>query len=89
MRILAHLEPLTTESSATHGRESSRKLGISLLDVELGAGGFGVADGIDDFGFRACKFAGAFEIFQGLGDLALLEEELGEGCDGDVAFGVD
>ena len=59
------------------------------MDVELGARGFGVADCIDDFGFRACKLAGAFEIFQGLGDLALLEEELGKGCDGDVAFRVD
>lgn len=59
------------------------------MDIELSTGGFGIADGIDDFSFRPREFAGALKVFQGLGDLSLLEQKLGEGCDGDIAFRVD
>ena len=84
------LESLTAQrSAATHGCESSRELGILLLDIQLGAGGLSVADGVYDLCLGTSELTSTLEVLQGLRDLALLEEELGEGCDGDVTFGVD
>ena len=41
------------------------------------------------FIFSHIQLGGTLEILDGLGHLALLEEQLGHGGDGDVALGVD
>lgn len=69
--------------------QSAGELRVLLLDLELSAGGLGVGEGVDDLALGAGEFGGALEVLERVGDLALLQEELGHGGDGDVAFGID
>ena len=62
---------------------------VLLLDLELCAGSLGVRKGVDNFTLSAGELGGALEVLEGVGDLALLQEELSHGSDSDVAFGVD
>lgn len=78
-----------SSESGVHALETGGELGVLLLDLELGTRSLGVREGVNRLAFGAGQLGGAFEVFEGLGDLALLEEELGHGGDGDVAFGVD
>ncbi len=75
--------------AAAHTLQLARELGVLLLDLDLGAGGLGVREGVDQLALGAGQLGGALKVLEGLGHLALLEEELGHGGDGDVAFGVD
>ena len=74
---------------ATHSVQAGGQLRILLLDLQLGTGGLGVGDGINDFGFGASKLGCSLEILEGLRDLALLQEQLGHGADRDVALRID
>jgi len=74
---------------SAHALQSAGELRVLLLDFELCAGGLGVGKGVDDLTLGAGELGGALEVLEGIGDLALLEEELGHGGDGDVALGVD
>jgi hypothetical protein len=69
--------------------QSAGKLGVLLLDLELCASRLGVRKSVDDLALGAGELGGALEVLESVGDLALLQEELGHGGDGDVAFGVD
>jgi len=72
-----------------HALQSAGELRVLLLDLELCAGGLSVGKGVDNLTLSAGELGGALEVLEGIGDLALLEEELGHGGDGNVAFGVD
>ena len=72
-----------------HALQSAGELRVLLLNLELCAGGLGVGKGVDNLTLSAGELGGALEVLEGIGDLALLEEELGHGGDGNVAFGVD
>lgn len=69
--------------------QSAGELRVLLLNLELGAGGLGVGEGVDDLALGAGELGGALEVLERVGDLALLQEKLGHGGDGDVAFGID
>jgi hypothetical protein len=64
-------------------------LGVLLLDLKLCASRFSVRESVDNLALSAGELGGALEVLEGVGDLALLEKELGHGGNGDVAFGVD
>lgn len=81
--------PHAGRRSAAHALQSAGKLGVLLLDFELCAGCLSVGKSVDDLALGAGELGGALEVLQGVGDLALLQEELGHGGDGDVALGVD
>ena len=74
---------------SAHALQSAGELRVLLLDFELCAGGLGVGKGVDDFTLSAGELGGALEVLEGVGDLALLEEELGHGGDGNVTFRVN
>lgn len=74
---------------SAHALQSAGELRVFLLDFELCAGGLGVGKGVDNLTLGARELGGALEVLEGIGDLALLKEELSHGGDGDVAFGVD
>jgi len=73
----------------THGVQACGQLRVLLLNLQLGAGGLGVGDGVDDLGLGASKLGSPLKVFERLRDLALLEQQLGHSADGDVAIGVD
>lgn len=75
--------------TTAHTLELAGKLGVVLLDLDLCPRGFGIRKSVDEFAFGAGELGGALEELEGLDDLALLEEELGHGGDGDIALGVD
>ena len=78
-----------TATHGAHGVQAGSQLGVLLLDLQLGAGGLGVGDGVDDLSLGASQLSSALEVLESLGDLALLEEELGHGSNGNVALGID
>ena len=87
MTLLLHARGSSTHG--THGIQAGSQLRVLLLDLQLGAGGLRVGDGVDDLALCAGQLGGALEVLEGLGDLALLQEQLGHGADGDIALGVD
>lgn len=74
---------------AAHTLQPACKLRVLLLDLELCARRLGVRKSVDDLSFGAGKLSGALKVLEGVSDLALLQEELSHGGDGDVALGVD
>lgn len=78
-----------TATHGAHGVQAGSQLGVLLLDLKLGAGGFGVGDGVDYLGLGASQLSSALEVLESLGNLALLEEELGHGSNGNVALGIN
>lgn len=75
--------------TTAHALELAGKLGVVLLDLDLCPRGLGVGEGVDEFALGTGKLSGALKELEGLNDLALLEEELGHGGNGDVALGVN
>lgn len=75
--------------TTAHALELAGELGVVLLYLDLCPRGLGVGKGVDKFAFGAGELGGTLKELEGLDDLALLEEELGHGGDGDVALGVD
>lgn len=75
--------------TGAHTLQLGSELRVLLLDFQLGSGGLGVRQGVDDLAFGAAELGGALEVLQGIDDLALLQEQLSHRCDGDVALGVD
>lgn len=75
--------------TGAHTLQFGSELRVLLLDLELGPGSFGVRQGVHDLAFGPAELGGALEILQGIDDLALLQEQLGHRCNGDVALGVD
>ena len=69
--------------------EPCGELWVLLLDLELRARGLSVRESVDYFAFGARKLGGALEVGESVGHLALLEQKLGHGGHGDVAFGVN
>lgn len=78
-----------SSTHGTHGIQAGSQLRVLLLDLQLGAGGLGVGDGVDDLGLGASEFGGTLEVLEGLRDLALLQEQLGHGANGDITLGVN
>lgn len=85
--MLLHAGRGTTHG--THGIQAGSQLRVLLLDLQLGAGGLGVRDGVDDLGLGASKLGGPFKVFESLRDLALLQKQLGHGANGNVTLGVN
>lgn len=73
----------------THTLQLRGELRIFLLHLQLRPRRFSVGERVDDLAFGPAEFGGALEVLECFRDLALLEEELGHGCDCYVAFGVD
>lgn len=73
----------------THALQAGSELWILLLHLQLRPRGLSIGEGIDDFTFGSGELGGALEVLEGVSDLALLEEELCHGGDGDIAFGID
>lgn len=69
--------------------ELGGKLGVLLRDLDLGAGGLGVGEGVDNLTLCASELGGALEVLECAWDVVLLKEELGHGGDGNIALGVD
>lgn len=80
--------PRSTNASS-HLTQLRLQLGVLLLYLELGPGGFGVGERVDDLAFCPGELGGALKVLEGFGDLALLEKKLGHGGHGDVTFRVD
>ena len=80
---------LRSRETSTHSLQSAGKLRILLLDLELGSGGLGVGECVDDLALGSRQLSGTLKVLQGLVDLALLEEELGHGGNSDIALWVD
>lgn len=78
-----------TAQARTHLLQAGRQSGVFLLHLQLGAGSFRIRDGVGDLRLGAGQFGGTLEVLERLGNLALLQEKLGQGADGNVAFGVD
>lgn len=57
--------------------------------LELGPGGLGIAESVDDLAFGARQLGGTLKVSKSIGDLALLEQELGHCCDGNITLGVN
>jgi hypothetical protein len=74
---------------AAHTLQPACKLRVLLLDLELCARRLGVRKSVDNLALGTGKLGGALEVLEGVGDLALLEEKLSHGSNGDVAFGVN
>lgn len=87
MTLLLHARGSSTHG--THGVEASSQLRVLLLDLQLGAGGLGIGDGVDDLGLGTGELSSPLEVLQGLRDLALLQEKLGHGANGDITLRVD
>lgn len=85
--LLLHARGSTTHGA--HGVQAGSQLGVLLLDLQLGAGGLGIRNGVYDLGLGASELGGPLEVLEGLGDLALLQEQLGHGANGNIALGVD
>lgn len=85
--LLLHARGSATHG--THGVQAGSQLGVLLLDLQLGAGSLGVGDGVDDLGLGASELGGPLEVLEGLRDLALLQEQLGHGADGNITLGVN
>lgn len=85
--LLLHARGSSTHS--THGVEAGSQLRVLLLDLQLGAGGLGIGDGVDDLGLGASELGGTLEVLEGLRDLALLQEQLGHGANGNITLGVN
>jgi hypothetical protein len=83
------LEGALPHLRSSHALQSAGKLGVLLLYLKLCASRLSVRKSVDDLALSAGELGGALEVLEGVRDLALLQEELGHGGDGDVAFGVD
>lgn len=88
--VLAAAWFLTTrESTSAHSLQLGCQLRVLFLDLQLGPRGLGVGKGIDNLARGARKLSSTLEVGEGIGHLALLQEELGHGGDGNIAFGID
>lgn len=84
-----HARAASTSAHGTHGIEAGSELWILLLHLKLSAGSLGVGDSVDDLGLGTGELGSALEVLQGLRDLALLQEQLSHGANGNITLGVD
>lgn len=75
--------------TTAHALELASELRVVLLNLDLCPRGLGIGKGVDKLAFGTGELGGALEELEGFDDLALLEEELGHGGNGNVALGVD
>jgi hypothetical protein len=81
--------PLSHTGGSRHALQPLGELRVLLLNLKLCAGGLGVRKSVDDLGLGARELGSLLKVLKGLRDLALLEEELSHGGNGNVAFGVN
>lgn len=86
---MINLESWGTAKVGSHRLQACGKLGVLFLNLELSARGLGVGNGIDDFAFCAGEFGGSCEVFECFSDLALLQEKLGHGSNGNITLRVN
>lgn len=88
-RSAAALHAGGSTAHSTHRSETSGQLGILLLNLQLSTGGLGVGDSIDNLGLGASKLSSPLKVLERLRDLALLQQQLSHGADGNVTLGID
>ena len=75
--------------AASHALQPAGKLRVLLLHLKLRAGSLSVGQGINNLALGSGQLGGTLKVFECLVDLALLEEELSHGGDGNVTLWVD
>jgi hypothetical protein len=82
-----------TPASLSCHRSSSgqfaRQLGILFLNRDLSPRGFGIRQRIDEFSLGTRKLGSTLKILQGVGDLALLQQQLGHRRNSDITLCVN
>lgn len=63
---LTFLHARSTTVHGTHGVQAGSQLGVLLLNLQLGAGGLGIGDGVDDLSLGASQLSSALEVLESL-----------------------
>lgn len=92
----SHPWPLTNGLPLSAGETSSHasgqlggKLGVLLLNLELGTCSLGIGQGIDNLSWCSSELSSTLKVLQGVNDLSLLQKELSHGGNSNIALGIN
>lgn len=75
--------------AGSHALQTRCQLGVLLLHLQLRPCRLRIRDGVDDFTLGPGQLSCPLEVLERLGNLTLLQEQLGHGSNRDVAFRVN
>lgn len=78
-----------TPANPANALESAGELRVLLLHLQLRPRSLGVGQRVHDLALRPGELCRALEVLQRFGHLALLQQQLGHGCDSNITLGVN